>query len=610
MERQQDYVLRTVEERGVRLIRLWFTDVLGQLKSFAISPAELENAFEEGMHFDGSAIDGFSRVQESDVLARPDPNTFELLPWAEADDASARMFCDIDNLDGTPFEGDPRQVLQRNLDRPASGASRSIVAPEMEFFYFADGDPTQPPEPARHRRLLRPHHRRRRQRPAQADHPHARGHGHPGGVLASTRTAPASTRSTCATPTPSPMADNVMTFRLVVREIAMEQGVYATFMPKPLAGVQGSGMHTHLSLFEGDANAFHDPGDQYGLSKVGQALHRRPAAPRPRDHRGHQPAGELLQAPHRRLRGARRTSRWARNNRSALVRVPVTKRGKESSTRIEYRSPDPACNPYLAYSVMLAAGLKGIEEGYELPPEATANIFELTPEERAAEGIEPLPQSLAEALDAMEGSELVAEALGEHIFEWFLRNKRAEWADYKAQVTPFELDRYLPDLVTRDLMEPLLVFPDPPPPELAQAARPRRLPVEGRRRRARRPRRLEPDDGWAGAIIVRRRRPRGRLRPVPAAAQARPARSSRCCCSSPAPSSASSSCATTSSTTSASRRSTPASSRPGSGTCSGGPAAAPGPSSSSTASWCSTSRPTRPRSTASRSTSPTWSTSC
>jgi glutamine synthetase len=443
MERQQDYVLRTAEERGVRLIRLWFTDVLGQLKSVAISPNELENAFEEGMHFDGSAINGFSRVQESDVLAKPDPNTFELLPWGNSDDVTARMFCDIMNPDNSPFEGDPRQVLKRNLDRAHQLGYSFYVAPEMEFFYFRNGDPSQPLLPLdtgsyfdlttadvasdlRKRTLL---------------------------VLENMgipveysfhEDAPSQHEIDLRYTDALTMADNVMTFRLVVREIAMEQGAFATFMPKPMAGVQGSGMHTHMSLFEGDENAFHDAGDPYGLSKVGRQFI----------------AGLLRHAPeitavtnqlvnsYKRLVAGYEAPvyvTWARNNQSALVRLPVTKRGKSSSTRIEYRAPDPACNPYLAYSVMLAAGLKGIEEGYELPPEASANVFEMTDEERAAEGMRPLPQSLSDALDVMEGSELVAEALGEHIFEWFLRNKRAEWQDYKSQVTQFELDRYLPN---------------------------------------------------------------------------------------------------------------------------------------------------------------------
>ena len=442
MERQQDYVLRTVEERGVRLIRLWFTDVLGQLKSVAITPVELENGFEEGMWFDGSAIDGFSRVQESDVLARPDPNTFELLPWAEDDENSARMFCDIENLDGTPFEGDPRQVLKRNLDRAHERGFSFFCAPEMEFFYFADGDPTKIPVPldtgsyfdlttadvASDLRKRTIHMLEGMGIPIE----YSFHEDSPSQHEIDLRYTDALT-----------MADNVMTFRLVVREIALERGVYATFMPKPLQGVQGSGMHTHLSLFEGDKNAFHDPDDEYRLSKVGRSFiaglltHAREITA---------VTNQLVNSYKRLIPGSEAPVHvsWARNNRSALVRVPLAKAGKESSTRIEYRSPDPACNPYLAYSVMLAAGLKGLEEGYELGPEAAANIFELTEEERAAEGITALPQSLAEALDEMERSELVAEALGEHIFEWFLRNKRSEWADYKAQVTPFELARYLP----------------------------------------------------------------------------------------------------------------------------------------------------------------------
>jgi glutamine synthetase len=442
MERQQDYVLRTVEERGVRLIRLWFTDVLGQLKSVAISPAELENAFEEGMHFDGSAIDGFSRVQESDVLAKPDPNTFELLPWGDTSNISARMFSDILGHDGTPFEGDPRQVLKRNLDRAHDRGFSFMVAPEMEFFYFAKGEPKDPLVPldtgSYFDLTTADVASDLRKRTLQV----LENMGIPV-EYSFHEDAPSQHEIDLRYTDALTMADNVMTFRLVVREIALEQGAYATFMPKPLAGVQGSGMHTHMSLFEGDENAFHEPGDQYGLSKVGRGFI----------------AGLLRHAPeitavtnqlvnsYKRLIAGYEAPvyvTWARNNRSALIRVPVTKRGKQSSTRIEYRAPDPACNPYLAYSVILAAGLKGIEEGYDLPPESAGNVFEMTEAERAAEGISPLPQSLSDALDAMEGSELMAEALGEHIFEWFLRNKRSEWQDYKSQVTQFELDRCLP----------------------------------------------------------------------------------------------------------------------------------------------------------------------
>jgi glutamine synthetase len=352
------------------------------------------------------------------------------------------MFCDILNHDDTPFEGDPRQVLKRNLDKAHDRGFSFMTAPEMEFFYFAEGDPSKPLVPLdsgsyfdlttadvasdlRTRTLL---------------------------VLEAMgipveysfhEDAPSQHEIDLRYTDALTMADNIMTFRLIVKEIAMEQGVFASFMPKPLGGVQGSGMHTHMSLFEGDENAFHEPGDPVGLSKVGRGfiaglLHHAPEITAV--------TNQLVNSYKRLVSGyeAPVYITWARNNQSSLVRVPVTKRGKQSSTRIEYRAPDPACNPYLAYSVMLAAGLKGIEGGYELPPEAAANVFELTPEQRAAEGIRPLPQSLSESLDVMESSELVAEALGEHIFEWFLRNKRAEWTDYKAQVTQFELDRYLP----------------------------------------------------------------------------------------------------------------------------------------------------------------------
>ena len=441
VDRQKEYVLRTVEERGVRLVRLWFTDVLGQLKSFAISPAELESAFDEGMQFDGSAIDGYSRIQESDVLALPDARTFELLPWGNKEDVSARMFCDLTALQGEPFAGDPRQVLRRNLDAARSRGYSFFVAPEIEFFYFGTSDPSAPPVPldtgsyfdlttadaTSDLRRQTIHHLEAMGIPVE---------------YSFHEDSPSQHEIDLRYTDALSMADNVMTLRLVVRETAMEGGVHATFMPKPLAGVQGSGMHTHLSLFEGDANAFHDPEGDHPLSATGQAfvaglLH----------HAAEITAvtNQLVNSYKRLIVGTEAPSHitWARNHRAALVRVPVPKAGKESSVRIEYRSPDPACNPYLAYSLLLAAGLKGIDEGYELPEEAT-EFLDLSPKQRAAAGVEDLPQSLAEALDAMEGSELVRETLGDHIFEWFLRNKRAEWADYKAQVTPFELARYLP----------------------------------------------------------------------------------------------------------------------------------------------------------------------
>ncbi len=449
MERQQDYVLRTVEERGIRFIQLWFTDVLGIPKTFNITPAELENALEEGMTFDGSAIDGFSRVQESDVLAYPDPKTFQLLPYLADGVPVARVVCDITNLDGTPFEGDPRHVLRRALERARAQGFSFYAAPELEFFYFGA------PEPGIDVGITPLH---------LLDH----------GSYFELTTADKATelrRKTVLTledmgipveysqheDAPSQheidlrytdaltMADTVMTVRQVVKEIAAQSGTLATFMPKPLFGVQGSGMHTHFSLFDGDANAFHDEGDEYHLSETG----RRFIAGLLRH------AGEITAVTNQWVNSYKRLIvgyeapvfvSWARNNRSALVRVPPTKRGKKESTRIEYRAPDAATNPYLAFAAILAAGLAGIEGAYELPPEAAANLYELTPEQRLAESIQSLPGSLSDAVNVMEHSELMAATLGEHVFEWFIRNKRAEWADYKSQVTAFELRRYLMSL--------------------------------------------------------------------------------------------------------------------------------------------------------------------
>ena len=445
VERQQDYVMRTVEERGIRFIQLWFTDVLGTPKAFSITPAELENALEEGMTFDGSAIDGFSRVQESDVLAKPDPTTFQILPLGrDGTGQVARVVCDILNLDGTPFEGDPRYVLRRTLDRARERGFTFFAAPEIEYFYFADGDPSGAPAvldrgsyfdlsvndlPTELRKEtvftleemgVPVEYSQHEDAPSQHE---------------------IDLRHTDALT----MADTVMTVRLMVKEVASQHGVYATFMPKPIAGVQGSGMHTHFSLFEGETNAFHDPGDEHSLSKAAKGFI----------------AGVLRHAPemtavtnqwvnsYKRLVVGYEAPvyvAWARNNRSAVVNVPRSKRNRPESARIEYRAPDPACNPYLTFACVLAAGLSGIEEGYELPPESRANLYQLTPDELRAEGIESLPGSLSDALAAMERSELVADTLGAHVFEWFLRNKRAEWSSYKTHVSQFELDRYLPSL--------------------------------------------------------------------------------------------------------------------------------------------------------------------
>ncbi len=440
-EQQKAYVVRMVEERGVRLVRLWFTDVLGNLKSFAISPAELDDALSGGMTFDGSSIDGFSRVQEADVLAVPDANTFEVLPWSDPKGTEARVFCDIHNLDGSPFEGDPRQVLRRNLQRAHELGFQFLVAPDVEFFYFAPQHGVGAPQPLDHAGFFDL---------TTTD------------VTGSLRKQTIRTLETMSIPveysfhedSPSQheidlrhtdaltMADSMMTFRLVVKEVAASEGVYATFMPKPLEGVQGSGMHVHLSLFSGEDNAFYAADDPYNLSPVAKrfmaGLLRH--------------AAEITAVTNQTVNSYKRLVpgfeapvhvSWARNNRSGLIRVPIPKRGNAAATRLEYRSPDPACNPYLAFSVILAAGLKGVVEGYELPPEADANLFELGDAELRVLGIDQLPQSLSDALRAMEGSDLVRGALGEHIFEWFLRNKRSEWRAYKTHVSQFEYDRYL-----------------------------------------------------------------------------------------------------------------------------------------------------------------------
>jgi glutamine synthetase len=445
VDKQQEFVLRTLEERGIRFVRLWFTDVTGTLKSVAIAPAELEGAFAEGIGFDGSAIEGFARVYEADMLAKPDPSTFQVLPWRSDANGTARMFCDILMPDGSASYADPRHVLKRALARAADLGFSFYTHPEIEFFIFKDRPRTgEIPEPVDASGYFdhTPHglaHDFRRQAITMLE---AMGisvefshhEGAPGQQEIDLRYADALTT-----------ADNIMTFRVVVKEVALAQDLYASFMPKPFTQWPGSGMHTHLSLFEGDTNAFHEAGSQYQLSKVARSFI----------------AGLLRHAPeitavtnqwvnsYKRLFGGGEAPAyvcWGHNNRSALVRVPMYKPGKGQSTRVEFRALDSACNPYLAYAVLLSAGLKGIEESYELPPGAEDDVWALTERERRAVGIDPLPSSLEEAVRVMEGSELVAETLGEHVFEFFLRNKRAEWDAYRRQVTQYERDHMLPVL--------------------------------------------------------------------------------------------------------------------------------------------------------------------
>jgi glutamine synthetase len=450
VDRQQEFVLHTLEERQIRFVRLWFTDVLGTLKSVAVAPAELDGAFEEGIGFDGSAIEGFARASESDMLARPDPATFQILPEPEGRPAdSARMFCDITMPDGSPSWADPRYVLRRALSKAAERGFTFYTHPEIEFFLLKnrplDGTEPEPIDTSGYFDMTShpSSHTFRRDAVTTLEalgisvefshHEVA-----PGQQEIDLRYADALS-----------MADNIMTFRHVIKEVALSVGAPATFMPKPFRHRPGSGMHTHLSLFEGDRNAFHDPTDELNLSKTARAFiagllrHAREITAVTNQWvnsykrlYGYAARGELVEAP--------TYVCWGHANRSALVRVPMYKPGKANSTRVEMRSLDSACNPYLAFAVLLAAGMKGVEEGYELPPGAEDDVWSLSDVERLALGYDELPHNLADALRAMQDSELVAQALGEHVFDFFLRNKRTEWNDYRAEVTPFELRRYLP----------------------------------------------------------------------------------------------------------------------------------------------------------------------
>jgi glutamine synthetase len=447
MDRQQEFVLRTLEERDIRFVRLWFTDVLGFLKSVAVAPAELEGAFSEGIGFDGSAIEGFARVYESDMIAKPDPSTFQVLPWETPDGGpySARMFCDIAMPDGSPSWADPRHVLRRQLSKAGEAGFTCYVHPEIEFFLLADlPDDGREPEPADNggyfdqaSHATATHFRRHAIETLEAmgiSVEFSHHEGAPGQQEIDLRYADALT-----------MADNVMTFRYVVKEVALTQGVRATFMPKPFSAQPGSGMHTHVSLFEGDRNAFYDAEDPYELSATGKAFvagllrHAKEISA---------VTNQWVNSYKRLISGseAPTTVSWGRANRSALVRVPMYSPGKASSRRVEIRTLDSACNPYLAYSVILAAGLKGIEKGYELPPPAEDDIWQLSESERRAAGYAQLPQNLGEALAEMERSELLPDALGEHVYDFFLRNKHREWDNYRSAVTPYELRTLLPVL--------------------------------------------------------------------------------------------------------------------------------------------------------------------
>ena len=436
-----EYALKEARDNDVKFIRLWFADILGNLKGFAITVEELESALTRGMGFDGSAIEGFARAEEKDLYALPDPNTFAVLPWRPRENAVARMFCDIVNPDETPFEGDPRFVLRRNIERAAKMGFTYYVGPEIEYFYFKsdscpelldsggyfDQNATDLATDLRRETVLM---LEELGVPVEASHHEVS----PSQHEIDLRHTDAMT-----------MADTVMTYRIVVKEIAQRNDCYATFMPKPIAGVNGSGMHIHQSLFKGGRNAFYDAEDPDRLSETarhfiaGLLKHAR----------------EITSVTNQWVNSYKRLVpnfeapvyvTWATVNRSDLVRLPSYKRGREESRRIEYRAPDPACNPYLAFSVMLAAGLDGIDNEYELPDPAKADVFDLTEAERSERGIESLPSNLLEALRITEDSELVRNALGDSVFNSFVENKKIDWERYRSQVTDYEISRYLPTL--------------------------------------------------------------------------------------------------------------------------------------------------------------------
>lgn len=438
----KEEILKLVKDNDVEFIRLWFTDLNGILKSFAIGKDELEGALEQGMGFDGSSITGFQAIEESDMIAMPDPNTFAILPWRPEQKAVARMICDVLQPGGKPYEGDPRYVLKRALAKMKKlGFDHYYVGPELEYFYFKTSTGTEildeggyfdltPLDMASN--LRRDTIFAMKKLGISVEYSHH-------------EVAPSQHEIDMRYDDGLKMADNMVTYRLTVKEIASANGVYATFMPKPIFGQNGSGMHCHQSLFKGKNNAFYDAKDKYHLSKVGKAYI----------------AGILKHAPeiisilapwvnsYKRLVPGYEAPvyiAWSRRNRSALIRVPMYQPGKEAATRMELRCPDPSGNPYLQLAVMLSAGLKGIEEEYKLAEPMELNLYHLSDEERAERGIKSLPPSLGEAIELAEKSELLRETLGDHCFERFIELKKKEWDEFRIQVTEYEIKKYLPIL--------------------------------------------------------------------------------------------------------------------------------------------------------------------
>ncbi|MBW2265614.1 MAG: glutamine synthetase [Deltaproteobacteria bacterium] len=437
--KNEEDVLRIVKDKDVSFVQFWFTDVLGVLKSFAVTPSELEEGLTEGMGFDGSSIEGFARIEESDMIAKADPATFQFLPWRPTERPVARVFCDILQPDGTPYEADPRYVLKRVLKKATDQGYTFYVGPELEFFYFKNDEAPQVIDKAGYfdtRPLDMGGDLRRETIFALQDMGIQIEYSHH-------EVAPSQHEIDVRYDEALSMADKTQTLKIVVKEIARQQGFYATFMPKPIFGENGSGMHTHQSLFKGKKNVFFDGSDPYNLSAAGKSYiagilrHAREMAA---------VTNQWVNSYKRLVPGyeAPVYVSWARRNRSAMVRVPMYKPGKEQATRMEFRSPDPACNPYLAFAVMLAAGLKGIEKNYSLANPVEEDIYEMDEAARQRAGIDSLPGSLDEAIREVQKSELVRETIGDHIFNKFIENKRIEWDSYRIHVSQYEIDRYLP----------------------------------------------------------------------------------------------------------------------------------------------------------------------
>lgn len=439
MVKTKDDVISALDANKVRYVRLLFTDILGQMKGMSITRSEIETVLEEGQGFDGSSIEGFVRIEESDLMAWPDLRTFRVIPWEIAGEKIAVMFCDIKNPDGTPHAGDPRQVLKRTLKKATDRGYTFYCGPEIEFFYFRNAHGTETLDRDRYfdystvdegTKLRKKAVVSLEQLGIQVECSHHE-------VAHSQHEIDLRYQEALV------MADFAMLYRFVIKELALDAGAYASFMPKPIFGQNGSGMHTHMSLFTGDKNAFFDPSDPYQLSGVARSF----IAGLLKNIRGINLVLNQWVNSYKRLVAGYEAPvylSWGRRNRSSLIRVPMYRVGKEKATRVELRSPDPACNPYLAFACMLAAGLDGIDSKAPLPDAVEENIFHMSESDRAKRGIAGLPGTLAEACDLMEQSALARETLGDHVFSTLLANKRFEWDRYRTQVTNFELEEYLP----------------------------------------------------------------------------------------------------------------------------------------------------------------------